>query len=218
MFQHFELNVLGRDFVVGDIHGCFTLLQDELRRIGFDESKDRLFSVGDLVDRGLESEDSLKWINKSWLHAVRGNHEQMAIDTFNGEWDAGNYLINGGGWFLDLSEDEQRNYVALFETLPYVIDVQTKNGLVGIVHANCPVDDWNILEENLNSSIMVDAICDSILWDRTRINFSDTSIVENVYKVIVGHTPVDGVPYELGNVLFIDTGAVFVNNLTIIEI
>ena len=54
----FAQNTVGRDFAVGDIHGCFTELQRGLEAIGFDPSTDRLFSVGDLVDRGPESHTS----------------------------------------------------------------------------------------------------------------------------------------------------------------
>lgn len=45
----FALNPVGRDFAMGDIHGCFTELQRGLDAIGFDAGTDRLFSVGDLV-------------------------------------------------------------------------------------------------------------------------------------------------------------------------
>ena len=48
----FARNVGGRDFAVGDIHGCFSHLSRSLEAIGFDAAVDRLFSVGDLVDRG----------------------------------------------------------------------------------------------------------------------------------------------------------------------
>ena len=51
-------NTVGRDIAVGDIHGCFTELQRGLDTIGFDPCTDRLFSVGDLVDRGPESHTS----------------------------------------------------------------------------------------------------------------------------------------------------------------
>src|SRR3546814_1255791 len=53
-------NDIGRDFIVGDLHGCLDLLQAELTRIEFDRSKDRLFSVGDLVDRGPDSMGCLR--------------------------------------------------------------------------------------------------------------------------------------------------------------
>ncbi len=46
------LNQAGRDFVVGDVHGCFRTLECALLEIEFDPSRDRLFGVGDLVNRG----------------------------------------------------------------------------------------------------------------------------------------------------------------------
>ncbi len=45
-------NRRGRDFVVGDLHGYLGALQDALARAGFDPGCDRLFSTGDLIDRG----------------------------------------------------------------------------------------------------------------------------------------------------------------------
>ena len=73
--KHFALNTAGRDFVVGDIHDCFSELQAKLDNLDFDEDVDRLFSVGDLIDRGAESRRSLEWLDKPWFHAVRGTRE-----------------------------------------------------------------------------------------------------------------------------------------------
>ncbi len=42
-------------FVVGDLHGCYTLLMNELDKVSFDPARDLLISVGDLVDRGAEN-------------------------------------------------------------------------------------------------------------------------------------------------------------------
>lgn len=70
--QKFEKNTQGKDYCVGDIHGCFSKLQEQLHVIGFNEKVDRLFSVGDLVDRGPESEEFWDWLRKPWFHAVRG--------------------------------------------------------------------------------------------------------------------------------------------------
>ncbi len=42
-------------WVVGDLHGCYTNLMNKLDTIGFDNKKDLLISVGDLVDRGAEN-------------------------------------------------------------------------------------------------------------------------------------------------------------------
>jgi serine/threonine protein phosphatase 1 len=48
-------NSRGKDYVVGDLHGCYDLLQRVLGEVGFDTTCDRLFSVGDLIDRGPNS-------------------------------------------------------------------------------------------------------------------------------------------------------------------
>ena len=38
-------NRLGRDFVIGDVHGCFRTLEQCLAAVRFDPERDRLFSV-----------------------------------------------------------------------------------------------------------------------------------------------------------------------------
>ena len=42
----FGPNEKGRDFGIGDLHGCIALLEKLLVNINFDESVDRIFSVG----------------------------------------------------------------------------------------------------------------------------------------------------------------------------
>lgn len=108
MIKKYGKNEVGRDFVVGDIHGCFSRLAESLYSVGFDGEKDRLFSVGDLVDRGIESHLVCEWIAKQWFHAVRGNHDDFAIrHAKKGALDFENYTRNGGAWFIALPKDEQ---------------------------------------------------------------------------------------------------------------
>lgn len=66
----FERNRNGRDFAVGDVHGCFTALQAALDAIGFSPEVDRLFCAGDLVDRGPESHLVVSWLDKSWFFST----------------------------------------------------------------------------------------------------------------------------------------------------
>lgn len=49
-------------WVAGDLHGCYTNLMNKLDTIGFDNKKDLLISVGDLVDRGAENVECLELI------------------------------------------------------------------------------------------------------------------------------------------------------------
>jgi serine/threonine protein phosphatase 1 len=73
-------NATGRDLVVGDLHGHRALLERALNRLEFDPSCDRVFSVGDLIDRGPESLATLSLIEQPWFHAVLGNHELMLLN------------------------------------------------------------------------------------------------------------------------------------------
>lgn len=58
-----------------------SLLMAKLRHCHFDPWQDLLVSVGDVIDRGPDSLRCLKLLRKSWIVAVRGNHEQMGLDA-----------------------------------------------------------------------------------------------------------------------------------------
>ena len=202
LIRHFERNTRGRDIAVGDIHGCFTALQKVLDTVGFDSAVDRLFSVGDLIDRGPECLAVSDWLLRSWFHAVRGNHEDAAIRYAQGvPMDRSIYSRNGGDWFMALSRRQQRAIGAELDALPYAIEVETEEGLLGLVHADSPVADWGSLGESLASRCAVRERC---LWDRSRITNGDTRGVTGVRAVVVGHTPLQELTV-LGNVYHIDT-------------
>ena len=202
MIQHFGRNIVGRDFAVGDIHGHFTRLQSALDAVAFDPVRDRLFSVGDLVDRGPESEKAWDWLGLPWFHAIRGNHEDIAIRYAKGNpVDRAIYSRNGGDWFMALDHARQKEIGAAFDVLPYAIEVETEGGIVGIVHANVPTNDWHFLGEELSFSRHAR---DMIMWDRGRIESLDRSFVYGIKAVVVGHTPIKEVR-KLGNVYHIDT-------------
>ena len=64
-------------FVIGDIHGCFDTLQRLLARLPWDPSTDRLWLTGDLVNRGPQSLEVLRWAKAQTdrVTAVLGNHD-----------------------------------------------------------------------------------------------------------------------------------------------
>jgi len=208
MIKKFARNEVGRDFVVGDIHGCFSRLTESLYSVGFDGEKDRLFSVGDLVDRGIESHLVCDWIAKPWFHAVRGNHDDFAIRHAKiGALDFENYTRNGGAWFIALPKDEQLTIADALDSLPYAMQVETDNGLIGIVHAECPYENWNELVEALESNLTrtkSKAITDWLMWARERAESGYDGMINGLNSLIVGHTPVKNIT-SLGNVIYIDT-------------
>jgi serine/threonine protein phosphatase 1 len=218
-FVRFAKNQCGRDFVVGDIHGHFKDLEKALLEVNFDKAYDRLFSVGDLVDRGPDSDDAVYYVmREKWFHAVRGNHEQMLIDATNPCYPnaAAFHAVNGGVWFAYLPEVEQQCTAVVFDDLPLGIEVETDRGLVGIVHAEVPHCNWNefkaLYADNKEHFESV------ALWARTRLARGTTREVIGVDHVYVGHSYVEE-PLTLGNVTYVDTGSGFKEGrLTLIQI
>ncbi|WP_330565822.1 metallophosphoesterase [Pseudomonas yamanorum] len=220
--KRFEINTAGRDFAVGDIHGHFTRLQAALDAAGFDPAVDRLFSVGDLVDRGPESLDVDEWVlRKPWFHAVRGNHEQMTVDSHaagRASDQCGMHFINGGQWFYGLSSVEQGCYASILQDLPLVIEVETARGLIGIVHADVPRGSWAEMIAALDGpAVEAEHIAAMLQWSRKRITDENKGGVAGVRAVIVGHTPLRQ-PAILGNVYHIDTGGWMDGHFTLLNL
>lgn len=210
MIKHFPRNAAGRDLIVGDIHGHFRKLETWLDQIGFEpEAGDRLFSVGDLVDRGPDSDDALEWLAKPWFHAVQGNHEGMAIDWAQGMGDRQNYVANGGAWNIGNTQAVRQLYADAFAALPIAIELETDLGTVGIVHAGCPYSEWTRFATALKNqdlrAMERDHLVMMATWSRDRIEKMDDSEVKGVRAVVVGHTPMERMT-SLGNTIFIDTG------------
>ena len=102
---------MGRDFVVGDVHGHSQQLHAQLQEIAFDPSLGRLFCLQDLVDRSPDSETQLALIDQKTIFSVTGNHEAMMLAGFENPESAPKHRANGGEWFYRLSQVQRRDIV-----------------------------------------------------------------------------------------------------------
>ena len=65
------------NYVVGDIQGCYEPLQRLLAKVGFTAGRDRLWCVGDMINRGPQSLETLRFLHQlgSAFTGVLGNHD-----------------------------------------------------------------------------------------------------------------------------------------------
>jgi len=128
--QRLPRNTKGRDLVVGDLHGHRSLLEQELERLRFDPARDRVLSVGDLIDRGPESLNTLALIEEPWFHAVLGNHELALLnylDFYSSRVHSKKSFPTGAGEWINEALDQDHALVQRLAhrlaTLPLVIHV-----------------------------------------------------------------------------------------------
>lgn len=219
MITNYTKNIKGRDFVVGDIHGEYIKLMNILDSVNFDKKVDRLFAVGDLIDRGPNSADVLSLLSQPWFNSVMGNHEQMFINSTdsNGSFLENKGLMwvrNGGEWFLDVDSSHIRKSLrSSVLNLPTVLTIDTDSGKYGVTHADCLFGDWNHLRGETNKY----NVQQMLLWSRVTITDyllamdrgeeHEIDNVENITAVIHGHTPITSGFVKVANRYFIDTGA-----------
>lgn len=209
--KEFEINEKGRDFVLSDLHGCYTLLIDKMKEVSFNPKVDRIFSVGDIIDRGPESLKCLSLIRERWFNCVRGNHEDMMIKVILQNDYPSYWVQGGGGWYLIADRYELEQLCILADALPYSITVKTSKGNIGICHAEPAGYKWSISKKPTERDKY------DMIWSRILINDTAEYIIEGVNETYHGHSPVKS-PIKKGNINFIDTGAFYTDVLTLLQI
>src|SRR5450631_3630226 len=120
-----------RTFVIGDIHGCAAtlrrLVDETLRPV----LNDRIYLLGDLIDRGPDSKGVLDFIFELRerglpVSSVRGNHEEMCLQACDDPYYLGLWAANGGlatleSFQADGPGDIPHPYRAFLGSLPLYI-------------------------------------------------------------------------------------------------
>lgn len=219
--QQFSANSGGRDFVLADLHGCYKALKRAMKAVDFDKKTDRVFSVGDLIDRGKDSLACIELLQKSWFFAVQGNHENMMLASLRAGEGSDSWLgwmSNGGKWYSDLSKKELKTIkelLPLIASLPITSVIHTQWGeRVGISHAQPPIMNWTRL---INDKRLSGDEIWKAMWSREIIRYRKNTQVKGVDKTFHGHTIVK-TPQQIGNMNFIDTGAYLYDDVSFIEL
>jgi len=203
--------------VIGDVHGCFHTLKELVERIKTNYPVTQIYCVGDLVDRGKYSFETVDFVIKEGIITTSGNHDFMFYysitdpDNFIGK----SWIFNGYESTLASYSDKQDRIV---EHLNFIFNlpVFVNLGDCFISHAgisSCfkkelspdPLNDKDkfnrIIKENINNE-------HGIIWNREEL--LDLGKLQ-----LVGHTRQENVNHlKFNNVAYIDTSVYTGNKLS----
>lgn len=120
------------DYLIGDVQGCFDSLQALLKKIKFSTDKDRLFFLGDVVNRGHQSLQTLRFIKDLADNAkmVLGNHDFHLLAC-----TLGNIKRKPSDTFVDIMHAKDKTKLIDF-LLQQPLIIAHKNAI--LVHAGIP--------------------------------------------------------------------------------
>lgn len=173
--QRLSVNPMGRDIIVGDVHGAWPLLERELERIGFDREIDRLVCAGDLIDRGPASDAVCEWLAQPWCYATLDNHElSLIMQHGRGDGSRPHFHLSQARsvpqddheWFKRVGGARRQAVRETIGRLPIAIEIETVDGLVGVVHADLPraVTDWGEFRALLDRENVPFHVIADCLW------------------------------------------------------
>ena len=76
----------GRTIIIGDVHGCIDELEKLLKKTNTDPHRDQILFLGDLVNKGPESEKVFDLFLDLKADAILGNHEHAILKQHRGDW------------------------------------------------------------------------------------------------------------------------------------
>ncbi len=201
-----------RVFAVGDIHGCLDKLVLLMGKIDIDFRKDTLVFIGDYIDRGPKSKEVVDYLmdlarGKDSVIFLRGNHEYMLQGYLDGT-DTMFFLANGGeATIRSYLQSGMRN-----EVKPIPSD---HLGFFDSLRLYYETADYIFVHAGLKAQVPLEKQNEwDMLWIREEFIYSDFDFGR---QVVFGHTAFRK-PLVLANKIGIDTGAVYGNKLTCVEL
>ena len=217
-------NMPKRLFVIGDIHGCVEELCYMLEYLMSEQKlnqNDIVVFVGDYIDRGDNSKEVIQCLiefKEKFTNTVflKGNHEDMLLSyiTSNRIGIRDSYLANGGVKTLE-------SYNKPFEGEGYTWE-EEQNIIEQHLDFFCSLEsaiiigDYIIVHAGVNPLLPLDyQVEDDLLWIREDF-ICNTHPFDKT--VVFGHTPYHNIFFDLPYKIGIDTGLVYGNKLSCVEL
>jgi len=205
-------------FVIGDVHGCASELEALIGQLPLGPG-DTVVFVGDYIDRGPASADVIRIVldlqrdERYRVVCLKGNHEDMFLDYMGFEGHHGGaFLYNGGtATLLSYGMDPWCDGAAVAARLPTdhlaflrALETTYLTSPFLIVHAGVHPERALAAQRD-----------EDLLWIRERF-IAGAHVLP--YTVCFGHTPSRDVLIDLPYKIGIDTGCVYGNRLSCIEL
>lgn len=146
-------------YVIGDLQGCFDPLQRLLDQLAFDPLEDELWFVGDIVNRGPQSLECLRFVKQLGEQGkmVLGNHDFHLLATY-----AGLDKFHSKSDTLDsiLQADDCDELMNWLRHQPLIVRHPTQK--VIMVHAGLP-PQWSV-EQALGYAQEIEPLLQSDSW------------------------------------------------------
>lgn len=208
-----------RCYVVGDIHGCLDELAYLLEHLPLEPS-DRIVFLGDYVDRGPDPKGVVSYLierrdrGDQELIFLKGNHEDMFLSYLGLAGQHGDmFLFNGGGSTLvsygaapaNSSAEEALSLIPPSH-LDFFLGLKTTFLIEPFLCVHGGVQPSKSLGEQTE---------EELLWIRDEFILNEHILP---YTVLFGHTPRRDVLFHLPFKIGLDTGLVYGNKLSCLEL
>lgn len=208
------------NYVLGDVHGRYKALQQVFERANFNKDEDLLISIGDIVDRGEEPFECIKFLNEiPNSKLIMGNHDynfyNYAISGHDGFQGHSGVNVTVSQW-AKLVKEEKKMAIDFFETqLPYYI-FKNKCFVHGGFDRDHPMEKQSLLTYIWDRDLWTEAMSTSKgqklktadNFDAIYLGHTPTIIWNELDKNIGMQLPITH-PMHKGGVWNVDTGAGF---------
>jgi serine/threonine protein phosphatase 1 len=204
--------MINKLYAIGDIHGCFQNLKSLMDKIPFQPDYDTIVFLGDYIDRGPDSFSVVSYLidlKNNCKNAVflKGNHEDM-LDGFISGTNRNLFLANGG-------EQTLRSYLK-FQIFQSSFPIPAEH--LEFFRSLLPyyeTEHFIFVHAGLKEGVALQhQDPHDLFWIRNQFIYSDYDFGK---RIVFGHTPFPE-PHISSNKIGIDTGAVYGNKLTCVEL
>jgi serine/threonine protein phosphatase 1 len=207
----------GKIFAIGDIHGSYNKLRDLLDRLPYTPGRDRLVFLGDYLDRGPDSAKVLDFLcdlkrRDANLVTLLGNHEYLLLEYYRSGDPILLPYLRGMGLDATLNSYAPRSGFNL-QTLNFLPEEHLDFLQALLPYWESP--HYIFVHAGLEPNIPLAA---NDLTTLCEVRDTFISLDHDFgKKVIFGHTPFE-LPLVTANKIGIDTGAMYDNLLTAIQL